>query len=187
MSKPVTGQWVIRQARPGDVETLVGFSVAMASETEGRSLDRERLRQGTQAVLKSPDRGFYLVAEAASGEVVGQLLITYEWSDWRNGVFWWIQSVYVHASWRRHGVYRRMHEHVLAQARARKDVCGVRLYVEGGNRVAKTVYGKVGLSPTTYEVYEEDFLLKHGSAHGGSSEGARSGPHRETKKGKRTL
>ena len=158
-------QLIVRLARPGDVDALVTFSAAMAIETEGRSLDTERLRRGTLAVLKSPARGFYLVAELPEGSltvVVGQLLVTYEWSDWRNATFWWIQSVYVHPNWRRHGVYRRMHESVLAQARAQEEVCGVRLYVEASNTVAQTVYRRVGLSPSPYQVFETDFVLPRG-------------------------
>jgi GNAT superfamily N-acetyltransferase len=187
MSKPVADNLIIRPARLDDVETLVGFSAAMASETEGRSLDRERLRRGTQAVFDSPDRGFYLVAEAA-GQVVGQLLITYEWSDWRNGVFWWIQSVYVEPAWRRRGVYRRMHEYILEQAQACKDVCGVRLYVEGDNRDAQTAYQRIGMTPTSYRVFEDDFIFKKDSAQLGSSKvvkSARTDRHRgkERKRG----
>jgi len=158
-------QLIVRLARPGDVDALVNFSAAMAIETEGRTLDTERLRRGTRAVLKSPARGFYLVAELPEGSltvVVGQLLVTYEWSDWRNATFWWIQSVYVHPNWRRHGVYRRMHESVLAQARAQGEVCGVRLYVEASNTVAQTVYRRVGLSPSPYQVFETDFVLPRG-------------------------
>jgi len=158
-------QLIVRLARPGDVDALVTFSAAMAIETEGRTLDTERLRRGTLAVLKSPARGFYLVAELPEGSltvVVGQLLVTYEWSDWRNATFWWIQSVYVHPNWRRHGVYRRMHESVLAQARAQEEVCGVRLYVEASNTVAQTVYRRVGLSPSPYQVFETDFVLPRG-------------------------
>ncbi|MBM4121345.1 MAG: GNAT family N-acetyltransferase [Nitrospira sp.] len=152
----------VRPARLEDADVLVGFSAAMALETEGRTLDREQLRRGTLAVLKSPARGFYLVAErlgGASREVVGQLLVTYEWSDWRNATFWWIQSVYVHPNWRRQGVYRRMHEAVFTQARARKDVCGLRLYVERENRMAQAVYRRVGLTPSSYLVFDEDFVL----------------------------
>ncbi len=158
-------QLIVRLARPGDVDALVNFSAAMAIETEGRTLDRERLRRGTLAVLTSPARGFYLVAELPEGSftvVVGQLLVTYEWSDWRNATFWWIQSVYVHPNWRRHGVYRRMHESVLAQARGQEEVCGVRLYVEASNNVAQTVYRRVGLSPSPYQVFETDFVLPRG-------------------------
>lgn len=153
---------LVRQATREDLDTLVRFSAAMALETEGRRLDEARLRQGTQAVLESPARGFYMVAELtdrAPRLVVGQLLVTFEWSDWRNAAFWWIQSVYVDSAWRRQGVYRRMHEGILLQARERGDVCGVRLYVEGENAVAKTVYAKVGLNASSYHVFEEDFVL----------------------------
>jgi ribosomal protein S18 acetylase RimI-like enzyme len=155
----------IRPARPDDLDMLVKFSAAMALETEGRTLDVDRLRRGTAAVLESPSHGFYLVAEIPavaprSQQVVGQLLITYEWSDWRNATFWWIQSVYVDPAWRRRGVYRRMHESVIEQARARRDVCGVRLYVERDNKVAQGTYLEVGLNKASYDVYEDDFILK---------------------------
>ena len=154
--------FIVRPARPEDVATLVTFSAAMARETEGRTLDLERLRRGTQAVLAASERGFYLVAEQAgepAGRLIGQLMVTYEWSDWRNASFWWIQSVYVNPSWRRQGVYRRMHEFVLQLARSRSDVCGVRLYVERNNAVAQTTYDHVGLVRSGYLVFEDDFVL----------------------------
>lgn len=162
---------IVRQATREDLDTLVRFSAAMALETEGRRLDEARLRQGTQAVMDAPARGFYTVAEVTDRSprlVVGQLLVTYEWSDWRNATFWWIQSVYVDEAWRRRGVYRTMHEAILRLAKERGDVCGVRLYVEGENAVAKTVYAKVGLSASSYRVFEEDFVLltKPSRAHG---------------------
>ena len=154
----------IRPARLADLDSLVKFSAAMALETEGRKLDLERLRRGTTAVIESPSRGFYLVAEASgagrSGPVVGQLLITFEWSDWRNATFWWIQSVYVDPGHRRQGVYRRMHEFVIEEARSQGDVCGVRLYVEAKNKVAQNTYLKMGMSKAPYDVYEQDFVLK---------------------------
>jgi GNAT superfamily N-acetyltransferase len=152
---------IIRPATPADVDVLVRFSAAMARETEGRRLDAKRLREGTQAVLNSPARGFYVVAEVTdrSPRVVGQLLVTFEWSDWRNAAFWWIQSVYVDPAWRRRGVYRTMHRAILEQAKSRGDVCGVRLYVERENKTAKTVYGKVGLETSSYHVFENDFVL----------------------------
>ena len=134
----------------------------MARETEGRALDRDRLRRGTLAVLRSPEKGFYLVAEGSSKAerpMVGQLMVTYEWSDWRNATFWWIQSVYVIPRWRRRGVYRRMHEFVLNEARSRGDVCGVRLYVEEKNSAAQAAYARVGLAHAPYRVFEEDFVL----------------------------
>lgn len=144
-----------------DLDSLVAFNAAMALETEGRVLDRHRLRQGVEAVLVSPARGFYIVSETQGvhhPRVVGQLLVTYEWSDWRNGTFWWIQSVYVAPQWRRRGVYRRMHEYVLRETRARPDVCGVRLYVEAGNTAAQAAYERMGLAPSTYRVFERDFV-----------------------------
>jgi len=160
---------IVRPARPDDVDALVTFGAAMARETEGRDLEMERLRLGTLAVLASPERGFYLVAEVSgepSGRLIGQLMVTYEWSDWRNATFWWIQSVYVHPSWRRRGVYRRMHEFILHQARSRSDVCGVRLYVEKNNAVAQTAYDHVGLSRSAYIVFEDDFVLSKKEFHG---------------------
>ena len=130
----------------------------MADETEGRTLDLDRLRQGTAAVLASSEHGSYLVAEMTS-RVIAQLLLTYEWSDWRNGVFWWIQSVYVEPSMRRRGVYRTMHEYVLRDAHRRADVCGVRLYVAKDNGGAHAAYVRAGMGLTAYQVYEQDFIL----------------------------
>ncbi|MGH7251393.1 MAG: GNAT family N-acetyltransferase [Nitrospiraceae bacterium] len=153
---------IVRPGRIADVDVLVAFSEAMALETEGRGLDIDRLRRGTRRVFDSPTRGFYVVAELpqeSSPGVIGQLLVTYEWSDWRDATFWWIQSVYVHPDWRRRGVYRRMHEYVRQQARSRHDVCGLRLYVEAANSGAQAAYRQVGLFPSSYRVLEEDFVL----------------------------
>ena len=152
----------IRRADTDDADVLIGFSSAMAWETEHRRLDRTRLREGTQSLLNTPSLGFFLVTEARESErcvVVGQLMVTYEWSDWRNGVFWWIQSVYVDPAWRRQGVFRRMHDAVLSQAKADPTVCGIRLYVEQDNHTAQTVYQRLGLYRTPYKVYEQDFVL----------------------------
>lgn len=153
---------VVRRAQPADIEVLVGFSASMARETEGRELDLDLLRNGTRGVFEDPARGFYVVAEAggASGPtVVGQLMVTFEWSDWRNATFWWIQSVYVAPDWRRQGVYRRMYKAVVEEARQNPRVCGIRLYVERENAVAQTVYDRVGLTRSAYQVFEEDFVL----------------------------
>lgn len=155
---------LVRAARLEDVETIASFSAAMALETEGRRLDFDRLRRGTLSLLNSPAYGCFHVAElcgAPSSKLIAQLMITYEWSDWRNGVFWWIQSVYVDPAWRRQGVFRRMHETVLASAKNRPDVCGVRLYVEETNHIAQAAYRRVGLTPSSYAVYEKDFLFPH--------------------------
>jgi GNAT superfamily N-acetyltransferase len=152
---------LVREATLSDLDRLIDFSLGMALETEGRHLDRERLRRGTRTVIEHPEHGFFMVADMpeTTPGVVGQLLITFEWSDWRDARFWWIQSVYVDPLWRRKGVYRRMHETVVAEARRRADVCGIRLYVEDHNKTAQTVYQRVGLSASPYRVFEEDFFL----------------------------
>ncbi|HBR52273.1 MAG TPA: GNAT family N-acetyltransferase [Nitrospira sp.] len=152
----------IRPATEYDVQAILEFNAALALETEQRRLDLDRLRKGTLALLTQPQHGFYIVAEPSAGAIrtaVGQLMITFEWSDWRNGVFWWMQSVYVKPEWRRRGVYRAMHEHIAARAKKDSQVCGIRLYVEHRNHDAQTVYQRVGLSPSVYTVYEQDFIL----------------------------
>lgn len=159
---PVLNHLNVRRAKPEDAAMIESFSAAMALETEGRRLDLGRLHDGTIALLESPDRGFFMVAELEQADdrrLLGQLMITYEWSDWRNGVFWWIQSVYVDPAWRRQSVFRRMHETVLATAKTNPNVCGVRLYVEVNNDAAQVVYRKVGLTPSSYAIFETDFVL----------------------------
>ena len=154
----------IRRARPEDVDTIASFSAAMAQETEGRRLDLDRLHLGTIALLEAPARGFFMVAELEQADdrpLLGQLMVTYEWSDWRNGAFWWIQSVYVDPAWRRKGIYRRLHDTVVEMGKADNKMCGIRLYVARDNRAAQTVYRRVGLTPSMYDVYEDDFVLKH--------------------------
>jgi ribosomal protein S18 acetylase RimI-like enzyme len=162
-------QLTIRRGGSEDVAFIVAFSAAMAWETEQRRLDTARLREGTVSLLTTPSMGFFMVAEVQQTErttPVGQLMITYEWSEWRNGVFWWIQSVYVDPAWRRQGVFRRLLEEVLSSAKAAQDVCGVRLYVEQENRTAQAVYQRLGLSPSGYKVYEQDFvLIPHARSH----------------------
>lgn len=152
----------VRTAALADVERIAAFQQAMALETEGKMLDAVTLRQGVAGVFEAPEKGFYLVAVADAAEggtaaVVGSLLITYEWSDWRNATFWWIQSVYVDAGWRRQGVYRAMYDHVLGLAGARGDVCGIRLCVERTNAVAQRTYDSLGMRKSHYDMYEIDF------------------------------
>ena len=164
MTTSALDRLIVRPARMEDVDMLVTFSAAMALETESRRLDMDRLRRGTQRVFDSPTRGFYVVAELpqeSSPGVIGQLLVTYEWSDWRDATFWWIQSLYVHPDWRRRGVYRRMHEYIRQQARSRSDVCGLRLYVEAGNTGAQAAYRQTGLFPSSYRIIEEDFVFSN--------------------------
>ena len=127
---------------------------AMAAETEDKGLEPDTLRRGIEYLLAHPREGFYLVAEEA-GQAVGTLMLTYEWSDWRNGRFWWIQSVYVSTSHRRRGVYRAMHEHVRRLARQDPQIVGLRLYVERDNLGAQRTYQHLGMAETDYRLFEE--------------------------------
>ena len=144
----------IRHAQREDAEVLVEFNRAMAQETEGKDLLPEVIGAGVHALLGDPGAGFYLVAEQ-SGRVVGSLMITKEWSDWRNGSFWWIQSVYVRPECRRQGVYKRMYRHVQELAAGDPKVCGFRLYVERENEHAQRTYDSLGMQRTHYLVFEE--------------------------------
>lgn len=158
----------VREATRGDIERIAEFQQAMALETEDRTLDPSTIRQGITAVFDDPRKGFYIVAVADDGgagdgnaaEVVGSLLITYEWSDWSNATHWWIQSVYVDAAWRRMGVYRAMYERILSMTENRSDVCSIRLYVERANMVAQQTYRSLGMSRSHYDMYEID-LAEH--------------------------
>ncbi len=143
----------IRPAERDDLERIVLFNQAMARETEGRELDRTVLSRGVETVLKDAARGRYFVAER-DGEVVGQLLVTTEWSDWRNGAFWWIQSVYVSKTCRREGIYARLHEYVRDLARTERAI-GLRLYVERDNEPAKSTYRSLGMAESSYRFFEE--------------------------------
>jgi len=156
-----TPPFLIRDGVTADAPVIAAYNVAMALETENLQLDPDRLLAGVRAVFDDPAKGLYLVAEQDS-EVVGQLMITYEWSDWRNGVFWWVQSVYVAPAARGRGVYRSLYQAMLSRARERGDVCGVRLYVEHANETAKRTYARLGMSATVYEMWEEDFVLNRG-------------------------
>jgi ribosomal protein S18 acetylase RimI-like enzyme len=150
---------VVRDARPEDAEFLVRGNAEMALETEHLSLDVDRLRAGVHALFENPSRGRYYIAERA-GRRAGQLMITYEWSDWRNGVFWWVQSVWVAPEHRGRGVFRALHGHVRSLAKADAGVCGLRLYVEKSNQRAQQTYLRCGMKRTEYELFEEDFVLR---------------------------
>ncbi|MGH8155697.1 MAG: GNAT family N-acetyltransferase [Rhodanobacteraceae bacterium] len=146
----------IRPATPADVPFLVDCNAAMAAETERKSLDREVLTRGTQAVFADPRRGFYFVAER-DGVPAGCLLITYEWSDWRNGDWWWIQSVYVVAGARRRGLFRTLFADVEQRARAANAV-GLRLYVERDNQRAQQTYAALGMREEPYKMLRRGFI-----------------------------
>ena len=146
----------VRAARPEDLESLVDFNCRLARETEDHELDPATVRRGLSKLFDNPAAGFYTVAEQG-GRVVGCLLITFEWSDWRDGWLWWIQSVYVEAAARRGGVFRRLFEHVREQAETDGDVRGLRLYVERGNDRAQATYASMGLEEAPYKMYERFF------------------------------
>lgn len=152
----------IRRAGPPDTSTITAFNKAMARETEGRLLDEVTLEEGVRSLLSQPEYGFYVIAERSDSngiQPIGQLMITYEWSDWRNGLFWWVQSVYVVPNERQRGVYHAMHGHIAAEAKANPRICGIRLYVARTNQHARAAYQKVGLIPSHYDMYEQDFVL----------------------------
>ena len=129
---------VIREARPDDAPHIIEFQLAMALETEELTLDREILTRGVAAVFDHPSLGRYFVAES-EGRVIASLMITYEWSDWRNGVVWWLQSVYVDESYRRQGVFRKMYDHIIEKISKDPGVIGLRLYVDRLNVRAQSV------------------------------------------------
>jgi ribosomal protein S18 acetylase RimI-like enzyme len=150
----MTQALAIRKAEPRDAGAIARFNSAMALETEGKALLPERVNPGVQRLLGDPSLGFYVVAEHG-GSVVGSLMVTNEWSDWRNGLFWWIQSVYIVPAARRQGVYRALYDFVRDMARADPGICGFRLYVEKDNTAAQRTYSSLGMAPTDYLVYEE--------------------------------
>ena len=129
----------IREATAADRPTIAGFNSLMAEETEGKALDPDVVGPGVGAVLNDPTKGRYWLA-TVDGEAAGQIMVTYEWSDWRNGMLWWIQSVYVAQRFRRQGVFSALYKHVESVARADKNVRGLRLYVENSNERAQDTY-----------------------------------------------
>jgi GNAT superfamily N-acetyltransferase len=150
----------VRHASPADWADIVGANAALAAESEHRELDRRLLEPGVRAVLADVAKGVYYVAQS-EGAFAGQTLITFEWSDWRNGWFWWIQSVYVMPNFRRRGVFRALHTHIRDAARAQRNVCGLRLYVERENTTARGTYIALGMQETGYLLLEEDWSKPH--------------------------
>ena len=145
----------VRLAKPGDQPRIVEANLAMAAETEGLSLDRATLARGVEAVLRGEVPGRYYVAERA-GEIVGQLMVTFEWSDWRCAQVWWIQSVYVWPASRGGGVYRGLYEQIRRAAGA-EGAAGLRLYVDTRNTRAQAVYAALGMDGGHYRVFEQMF------------------------------
>jgi GNAT superfamily N-acetyltransferase len=145
----------IRRARPGDAPVVAGFNIALARETEEVTLDPAVIGPGVAAILADPSKGLYFVAEE-DGRVVGQTMVTFEWSDWRNGNLWWIQSVYVEERARGAGVFRSLYAEVKKEAR-KAGARGIRLYVFDGNKRAQEVYARLGMEDGHYRVMEEIF------------------------------
>lgn len=163
MTSAVQTETLVRAANADDAGDIARFNAAMALETEGKALDPATLRAGVDAVLADPRHGFYLVAEAG-GATIGCLMVTYEWSDWRNGQWWWLQSVYVREDSRRRGVFRALHAEAERRARASPGVIGLRLYVERDNVNAQRTYAMLGMHDAGYRLYEREFERPQPSA-----------------------
>ncbi len=146
----------IRNAQPQDLSLIVDFNFILAEESEGKQLDRDVLTRGVGRALASPDMCRYFMAEV-NGQVAGQTMITFELTDWRDGVLWWLQSVYVRPEFRKLGVFKALFQHIASLARSTAEVRGLRLYVEQGNSRAQRVYEQMGMQPGGYLVYEQDW------------------------------
>jgi GNAT superfamily N-acetyltransferase len=144
---------IYRAAEPRDIPSIVEFQLAMARETEELELYRDILTRGVHALFTDPSLGRYFIADV-DGKTAGSLMITYEWSDWRNGTVWWIQSVFIVPDARRRGIYGGLYEHVKALADAEPNVRGIRLYVDRRNTPAQEVYRRVGMNGEHYQVFE---------------------------------
>ena len=144
----------VRQATAAEAGRIADFNRAMAMETEGLALDEKTAAAGVVGLMGHPDRGFYLVAEVG-GAVVGCLLITYEWSDWRNKMFWWIASYYVKPEMRGRGIYDAMDKKLQELAAREGNVCGFRTYVHKGYKPAQDVYRGLGMVEKEYLVFED--------------------------------
>ena len=143
-----------------DANIVAEFNLRLARETEDLRLDLACVQAGVTALLADPSKGIYYVAEV-DGDLVGQLMVTYEWSDWRNGNLWWIQSVYVREDFRRKGIFRRLFKHLEELARAREEVRSLRLYMHAENSTARRSYEELGMRQTQYQVFELEFDSAH--------------------------
>jgi len=144
----------IRTATLEDAQSIANFNINMARETENMRLKPDVILAGAQRLISDSKLGYYLVAET-DNQIIGSLMVTTEWSDWRNGQFWWIQSVYVIPEWRRKGLYRNLYNKVKSLAENDDNICGFRLYVEKENLIAQSTYDNVGMGETHYKLYEE--------------------------------
>ena len=147
---------IVRKAHAGDSQVIADYNTRLARESEVKCLESNTIAAGVRTVLSRPEYGQYFLAERED-EIVGQVLITHEWSDWRNGLFWLFQSVYVPVEYRRSGVFSELYRHITELAKESSEVCGVRLYVEGENTPAQRTYRALGMNHTNYQVMEVEF------------------------------
>ena len=145
----------INKATLDDAVVIAEFNRRMAKETENMILDENVILNGVKNLMQQPDLGFYIVAKIEN-QVCGCLMITKEWSDWRNGLIWWIQSVYIHADYRRQGIFRKMYQYISDYAKE-QGIIGLRLYVEHSNSVAQKTYSELGMKKCDYHIFEQIF------------------------------
>ena len=145
----------IRRAEIADIPTIVRYNLGLALETENKQLDESTVTEGVTYFMGHSGFGFYIVAEI-DGKTAAQTMITYEWSDWRNGVIWWIQSVYVAPDYRRRGLYRKLYEFVRIAAQQDGSVRELRLYVDQYNKTAQGTYQALGMQRSQYLLFEAD-------------------------------
>ncbi len=144
---------LIRKSNLSDAATIAAFNQAMAQETEHKILPNEIILNGVKNLMTQPQFGFYVVAETEN-EIVGSLMITYEWSDWRNGIIWWLQSVFVKKEFRQQGVFAALLKFVEAEAK-KENAVGIRLYMEKKNHNAAKTYLQCGFKQTDYLLFEK--------------------------------
>ncbi len=149
----------IRDATPADAGTIADYNNRLAEETEAQTLDPDLIGPGVATFLADPSKGRYWLA-IVDDRIIGQVAVTYEWSDWRNGMIWWVQSVYIDADYRRQGVYSCLYRHVESQAQSDSDAIGIRLYVEKDNERAQTTYADLGMNMTNYRIMQSLFNRK---------------------------
>lgn len=145
----------IRKALKKDIDVIARYNYNLAYETENKILNMNILTKGVEAIIKDENKGIYHVCEI-NGEVVGQIMYTFEWSDWRNGTFLWIQSVYVNKEFRGMGVFKALYKFIRDIADNDNNICGIRLYVEKENTIAKKTYKNIGMKECNYYIYEYD-------------------------------
>ena len=145
----------IRKALNKDIDVIARYNYNLAYETENKILDMNILTRGVEAIIKDENKGIYHVCEI-NGEVVGQIMYTFEWSDWRNGTFLWIQSVYVNKEFRGMGVFKALYKFIRDIEDNDNNICGIRLYVEKENTIAKKTYKNIGMKECNYYIYEYD-------------------------------